>query len=419
MKGVISKEMCEPFTIENLGPIQKITIHLRKANVLIGQNATAKCTVAKVLSAGRYFSYIAYHNSIAFSEASSSFFQGLISWGNGDFIGENTCIAYPCGDDLSKLEKKNNTTPVRWHEKGKVTHAIENGRIWNITIKEKSTKFNNLLNEVKKWASGTIAQLNDPGFNGILPPSFSQNDATSLLDHSLYLPADTGWPSIFSLGKNSIRNIADWSFHQFAKSDVETRNFRNDTSIEPFDITFKNIDGRGYIKKNNGKQYYRLNNRASGYKSAIAIILSLKYNTEVTKKSDPFLIEEPEWNPFPSAQNKLIQFLPDKTDIYGNSISLTTRIPYTIPSLNNLIYAYEEVKKQPKEAAKIIEKKIWINPAGLSAYRLFNNGTCDDRADREEGFIKAEKIDAGTSILKEQFSSLLNLQLSENEFDTN
>ena len=67
---------------------------------------------------------------------------------------------------------------------------------------------------------------------------------------------------------------------------------------------------------------------------------------------------------------------------------------------------------------QIIDKKYWINPDDVSAYMVLTDGTCEDILDREEGLIKAEKIDSVTNILNEQLSSLLNLQFSENEFDS-
>ena len=403
--------MTEILTIKNFGPITDLTIDLRKVNILIGENATGKSTVAKVLAVCRYFSYIAYNNSIAFSDTSSSFFQGLTSWGIGDFIRENTCIEYECDDYLFKIEKKNNATIANKDEQGNVIHAIDNERIWNIMLNGKSNKFKNLLNELGKLTMGSIAQPNDPGFNWIVPTSFYQNDVSSVMDNPFYLPTERGLQSIFSLGKSSIQNIEDSLFNQFAKLDLIARNYKNETSIETFNITYKNIEGRGYIKKDSGAEYYSLNNSASGYKSAIPIILSLKYYDEIRMKNKTFLIEEPELNLFPAAQNKLIQYLVEKSVVFGHSFILTTHSPYILTSLNNLMYSYEVGKKEHEETEKVIDKKYWINPEYVSAYMLLNDGTCEDIVDREEGLIKAEKIDDVTNILNEQFDALLNIEL--------
>jgi hypothetical protein len=49
---------------------------------------------------------------------------------------------------------------------------------------------------------------------------------------------------------------------------------------------------------------------------------------------------------------------------------------------------------------------------------MLSNGECEDIFDREEGLIKAEKIDDVSRILNEQFDALLNIEYSKNEFDT-
>lgn len=49
---------------------------------------------------------------------------------------------------------------------------------------------------------------------------------------------------------------------------------------------------------------------------------------------------------------------------------------------------------------------------------MLPNGECEDIFDREEGLIKAEKIDGVTNTLNEQFSELLNLEFAGNELNT-
>ena len=48
----------ERLVIMNFGPIKSVDLKLGKMTILIGEQATGKSTIAKVLSVCRYFSYI-------------------------------------------------------------------------------------------------------------------------------------------------------------------------------------------------------------------------------------------------------------------------------------------------------------------------------------------------------------------------
>jgi predicted ATP-dependent endonuclease of OLD family len=139
--------------------------------------------------------------------------------------------------------------------------------------------------------------------------------------------------------------------------------------------------------------------------------LSTRYYSEIREKNKTFIIEEPELNLFPNAQQKLMQYLVDRTVNHGNSMLLTTQSPYTLTSLNNMMYAYKIGERRAEETDRIIEKRYWINPSDVSAYMLLPNGSCEDIFDRSEGLIKAEKIDNVSGMLNEQFDALLNIEL--------
>ena len=139
---------------------------------------------------------------------------------------------------------------------------------------------------------------------------------------------------------------------------------------------------------------------------------------ENKKRKKTFLVEEPELNLFPTAQNSLMQYLVDKTINLGNSLLLTTQSPYILTSLNNLTYAYLIGQKDSLGVSKEIEEKYWLNPADVSVYMLKTDGGYEDIFDREEGMIKAEKIDGVSTQLNKTFDKLLNIEFKKNELDT-
>ena len=409
--------MTERLTIKNFGPIKDVTIDLLKVNILIGENATGKSTIAKVLAVCRYFSYIKWDGSFQTPNPNESNFSlGLAAWGLSDHIKSNSFIYYECKHYSLTVENK----AVNFSEYDTQSNSVIEILIpvFSETLNPKSKEFENLLSELEKLRPNPNSEYGyeDPFWT--VPPGFFQNNVAAVMDNPFYLPAERGLQSIFSLGKSSIQNLSDALFNQLAKVDGVLRRFKDEIAIDSLDIFYKNVDGKGYVRKKEEIKYYSLFNSATGYQSTIPVVLTMKYYNEKRKKNKTFIIEEPELNLFPKAQSELVNYLVNGTVNFDNTILLTTHSPYILTSLNNLMYAFEVGKKEPEETNKIIDKKYWINPNDVSAYMLLPDGTSEDIVDREEGLIKAEKIDGVTNILNEQFSSMLNLQFSENEFDT-
>lgn len=395
--------MSEKLIIRNFGPIKDIELELKKFNVIIGENATGKSTVAKVLAVCKYFSYIKGTNVIE-AQNRSCFLRGLVSWGLEEFLKDDSYIYYECKD--YSIEVKNENI-----EKNKypLTTFIP-------TLKPLSKEFKSLLNELDK----IMPSQENPDSTRLMwtaPTSFFQNDVAAVLDNPFYLPTERGLQSIFSLGKSSIQNISDSLFNQFANLDLIAKNFKNETIIEPLRISYKNIDGRGYIKKDNEEKFYSLYNGASGYQSGIPVVLVIKYYNDLRKKKKTFLIEEPELNLFPSAQKELINYLIQDGINNGNTFLLTTHSPYILTSLNNLMYAFEIGQKEPEEANKIINKNYWINPKEVSAYRLLSDGTSGKTSkniissDEDGTLIRAEEIDEVSTQLNKEFDKLISLEI--------
>jgi predicted ATPase len=130
------------------------------------------------------------------------------------------------------------------------------------------------------------------------------------------------------------------------------------------------------------------------------------------------IIEEPELNCFPTTQKKMMEHfiskikyeIPSGFDYYCRLI-ITTHSPYILTSLNNMMYAYKVGQSHADEVDKIIEKKYWLNPDDVSVYMMLANGECEDIFDREEGMIKAEKIDEVSRKLNSQFDLLQDIEL--------
>ena len=395
--------MGEKLIIKNFGPIKSVELDLGSFNVLIGEQATGKSTVAKVLAVCRYFSYIIEEEE----PYTPPFHAGLSAWGLNEAIRFDSYIFYECGHYslTGEVEIESTYEPD--------SEIEQKYFFFYCKLKPLSIEFKNLLNELNKI---TPVKDEDSSFYfRTIPITFYQNEVSKVMDNPFYLPTERGLQSIFSLGKNSIQNISDSLFNQFARTDQITRIFKKETSIEPLNITYKNVDGKGFVRKNNETHFYSLYNAASGYQSTIPVVLVTKYYRDVKKKKKTFIIEEPELNLFPSAQQKLVDYLVGNVINTGSSILINTHSPYILSSINDLLYAFKVGQTNESAVNEIIPTKQWLDPSLFRAYRLLPNGTAKNIVDADLDEILVEELDGAGKDINALYDKILDIKFSSNE----
>jgi predicted ATPase len=392
----------EKLIIKNFGPIKEVELDLGRVTVLIGEQATGKSTIAKVLAVCRYFSYIVGEKGGELANYHvPTFLKGLKMWGIDKFVNDDSIIEYECSDYSLNVRNRDSELESNYNEN--VVQSIRTS--FQVQLQPKSVKFGNLLlelNTIRPVSSNILWSI---------PTSFYINEVKNVMDNPFYLPTERCLQSIFSLGQGSIPNLANFLFNYFSKVDGILGDFLTETEIEPLDLIYINRNGSGYVRKKEDKDLYLLANAASGYQAIIPIVLVMKYYNETQNRSKTFIVEEPELNLFPTAQNKLMQHFVEQINKYGNSLLMTTHSPYTLTSLNNLMYAYTIGQSHPDEVNKVIDKKYWINPDDVSAYMLKADGTAESIIDEEEKMIVAEKIDGVSKIINKEFDELMNIEL--------
>ena len=285
--------MKEKLVIKNFGPIEAIELELSRFNILIGEQATGKSTVSKILAVCRYFSYIVdehtnlIHYPRIYGPQQTSFDIGLNYYGLKEYIKSNTFIHYEC--DLYSLEIIYEIVEVDdWLQ----TSANGDGEIIQVNavsfsqkLVPKSDNFIKLLEELKMIGYN---KNNMPK----IPTSFYLNDVRAIMHNPFYLPTERGLQSVFSLGKAGIGNLARSLFNYFSKVDGILRTFSKEIEIEPLNLTYVNRNGIGYVKAKKDTEFSLVANAASGYQSLIPLILVMKYY-EKKGRNKTFLIEEP------------------------------------------------------------------------------------------------------------------------------
>lgn len=405
--------MKERLVIKNFGPIKSVDLELGKMTILIGEQATGKSTVAKVLAVCRYFSFIVDYYLLGKTE--DPFYTGLRYWEIEGFYNSETLIEFENEDYSLKVHQ------------GVVDREIDNeGNIeYEITgcsseLTPKSERFKALLKELEEIKpKGGALFVSDDWYNWTPSENFFRLNVRRVMDNPFFIPTERGLQSLFTLGKN-ISNLSDSLLEQLTKLNKIVRGFQVEVDINSLSLKYKNENGIGYTKKDSETTFHTLHNGASGFKSVIPIEIPVYFYSRLDKRKRTFIIEEPEMNLFPEAQKKLVEFFAENINDNGHKFLLPTHSPYILSALTNLVYAHKlgtvNSGKHKSEVNSIIDEKLWINICDVSAYYL-QDGTAKDLIDRDEALINIDDLDSVSSIINKEFDELLAIEVKYSNID--
>ncbi|MBD2390324.1 AAA family ATPase [Aphanizomenon flos-aquae NRERC-008] len=166
------------------------------------------------------------------------------------------------------------------------------------------------------------------------------------------------------------------------------------------------------------EEYIYLSNTSSGQQESIRILqdifLNILDNTKVLR-----ILEEPEAHLFPIAQKQLIELLALMINQNNdNQLIITTHSPYVLTVFNNLLFANRVVEKNPStqsEVAQIIPQDSWLSAKDFSAYSLGNQSVsqdtnyCEPIFNQEKGTIQQNYLDTVSEILGGDFQALYSI----------
>lgn len=165
-----------------------------------------------------------------------------------------------------------------------------------------------------------------------------------------------------------------------------------------------------------GQGYVYLKNASSGQQESIRILqdafLSIYQGNKLLR-----IVEEPEAHLFPEAQMAAIQLLVLMLNSAPSGhLILTTHSPYTLTVINNLIYAAKVGANHPEQISEILPKELWLPQEHVSAY-ILQDGEVSSIMDNELGEIKAELIDEISNVINQQYDKILQLDDSDGTED--
>ncbi len=157
-----------------------------------------------------------------------------------------------------------------------------------------------------------------------------------------------------------------------------------------------------------------LSNASSGQQEVIRILQDLLFIT-ISEEKTSRIIEEPEAHLFPIAQKQLVELfaLMVNQDI-DNQLIITTHSPYILAAFNNLLFAKRVIDKNPnaeKEVSEIVAPEFRLEANEFAAYSLTHNAQEDYCTSimSERGLISENYLDTVSDVLSNDFDILYNI----------
>ncbi|MCG6553353.1 MAG: ATP-binding protein [Candidatus Magnetominusculus sp. LBB02] len=437
--------------IRNFGPIEHLEMDIKDYLVLIGEQATGKSTLSKLIYFFRTIKDEMYkyfrdtiNNSSAHEGIDSTFLtaslRGVIRQKFLNIYGSSYSMR-----DLFATYKYDNDKSITISSTGnQPLHIAMSGTLENNYKRVFENCFNNIMsiNDAITGSSSDvdismINQQKDLCFKDLKAKlSLFFNDDTSVI----YIPAGRAMATVFADQMNvediDYKDILTGSFIERIKSyrvlhlkDVRqnygrtpVHNFADDRlkSILKGDYAYEKVsrdeekikyEERLYIK---GNKFVKMQFASSGQQECLWILLSLNkilndYHQH-NKQKVLFIVEEPEAHLYPVAQRELVEFISYVVKATGSHMIITTHSPYILTSLNNLILANNVAQKSGKESevSEIVDRGTWIDVDKIGVFEMAKGG-CEDIVDREVNFIKAEAIDKASDEIEVNYEKLLDI----------
>ena len=389
--------MNEQLVVKNFGPIKDATVDFKRVTVFIGPTGGGKSTLAKLAAIFRDDDWLRETKHL---DRYAKFNRELQKFQISTYLKKSGQVEWESVDDSlffnaggfhhSSTERKNN--------------LIKGINILNgLAYEMKSTFLEELIDNASAEEKEFIAQIQG-----------TKNDV-------YYIPADRAFAAAIevSLAGLVLNNIAlPASLLSFIN---EFKQAQMRVAHQPLNIPFLNISYREINRKTvvdiGEEEPIELAESASGIQAVVPMLLVIaqspgQWITEFESRS--FIIEEPELNLYPTAQQGLLNWLVEKCTKGENDLTITTHSPYLLAHFNTLLFAYQVAQNHPERAdeiARVVPRESWINPAEFAAYHVEGQKENGVRSivNPETGLISYNGLDAIASAEATEFEKLLDI----------
>lgn len=438
--------------IRYLGPVKELEMEIRDFNLLIGEQATGKSTIAKAVYFFRiikttltdYFCQLYDTSLYKGNDVDDGFKKVLKKELKSVFI---SLFGYSW--DLDKrLYLKYEYTDGTWID------VKLNGTAKKYISVRYSTKLTQELNKLEKEALDLYKQKLDVTTISLAYASKERlrnydnfkNNVNQIFDdykETYYIPAGRSMITLLVNNRSLIENenldlitrqfmqIID-NIHGAFSDGIKNVHKRYPDGERGFDVgkvsgklisdlkgDYWYTAGKEYIIVQDGDEHNEripINFASSGQQEVLWLLNQL-YILMLKKEKAFVIIEEPEAHLYPNLQNKVVEFIAYFANINKSSIMITTHSPYILTSINTLYCAGKTIRAFPELSKKVYDvvgNRCEIEPEKVTAFKINKDKSIQNLVNEEFREIDTEMIDEISDGVNEKYTELFYL-LSENE----
>lgn len=432
--------------IDNLGPVKHIEMDINKFNLLIGEQATGKSTVAKAIYFFRIIKttladYLCqlYDTSLYNGHDASKGFNSVLKkelksvfislFGYSWELSDRLYMKYKYTNDIwidVKLGNQRKYISVRYSPKlcdeikeleGEVlklhAQSSDGTRIsLAYASKERLRNYENIKNSINRIFDDYQETYYIPAGRSMITllvnnRSLIENDNLDLITRQFMQIIDN-IHGLFSDGIGQVHKRYPDGERKFDVAKI------SDMLISDLKGDYKYSAGKEYIVvKDDQSNFEKIPiNFASSGQQEVLWLLNQLYVLMLKKESAFVIIEEPEAHLYPSLQNKIVEFISYFANINNSSILITTHSPYILTSVNALYCAGNIINQNnnlTKKVYDIIGIKCEILPDKVTAFKINKNSSIENLINKDFNEINTEMIDEISESINEKYVNLFYL----------
>ena len=438
--------------IRNLGPIKNIDMDVNDFNLIIGEQATGKSTIAKAVYYFRYIKTILTDYLCQLYDAGTYNDKEV----NGGFeksvrkeLKYTFVSLFGYSWDLDKnLSLKYYYTADRWISIKLAGKASK--RYISLGF---SAELKNLIHNQEKEALSLHGQKASEAGVSLAYASkerlrnydnFKKNVNYIFDDdrETYYIPAGRSMITLLVNNRSLIESnnldfitrqfmqIIDNIHGSFSKGIKNAHKFYPDGERK-FDVSkVANTlvsDLKGDYQFASGKEYILLSDKngendripinfASSGQQEVLWLLNQLYILMLKREKAFVIIEEPEAHLYPSLQNRVVEFISYFMNVNDSSVFITTHSPYILTSVNALYCGGKLIEEKPQlteKVRKIVGPNCEIMPQKVTALKLARSGAVEDLIDHDMGELGTDMIDEISDGINSKYTGLYYLDSTE------
>lgn len=440
--------------IKYLGPVQELEMDIKDFNLLIGEQATGKSTVAKAI----YFFRII---KSTLTDYLCQVYDTALYNGNDVSDGFNKVLKKELKSIFISLFGYSWDLDKRLYLKYEYASGIwidvklnKNGKRKYISVRY-SPKLTQTLKDLEKEALELFEQKPETTIISLAYASKERlrnydnfkNSVNKIFDdykETYYIPAGRSMLTLLVNNRSLLENdnldlitrqfmqVID-NIHRVFEDGIRNVHKRYPDGERRFDVTktaeMLISDLKGDYLYNAGKEYIVVEdeeehsekipiNFASSGQQEVLWLLNQLYILMLKKEKAFVIIEEPEAHLYPSLQSKVVEFISYFANINNSSILITTHSPYILTSVNTLYCAGKVIEKNStysKKVYDIIDSNCEIDPQKVTALKINKDKSILNLINEELQELNTEMIDEISDSVNEKYMELYYLLMSEND----